>query len=223
MAKLITHHDPYHIHKVLGLSALLNYLLRIYYLFTYGTAFPEHEPYLQAIFSIILHGVLSTSSLLLPLPSKRNFSSPMIWPEFRLHSITFAMRHVIATALTISGAWPFNTHAEALMKLVLVISTIQCASWITQKFGDHEKRTTNSMPYPSWITEEMQKGVKDMYTRSQFGATKAIFLGDPTLTFFPLFGIQMAPLLMTLVRKGKITSFTYHRVYAISLMVSYVL
>ena len=222
MAKLITHHDPYHIHKVLGLSALLNYLLRIYYLFTYGTAFPEHEPYFHAISSVILHGILSTSSLLLPLPSKRNFSSPMIWPEFRFHSITFAMRHVIATALTISSALPSNNHAEALMKLLLVILTIQCASWITQQFGDHEKRTTNSMPYPAWINEEMQKGVKDMYTRSQFGATKAIFLGDPTLTFFPLFGIQMAPLLMTLVRKGKITSFTYHRVYAISLMVSYV-
>ena len=60
-----------------------------------------------------------------------------------------------------------------------------------------------------------------MYTRSQFGATKAIILGDPTLSFFPLLGIQMAPLLMTLVRKGKISSFTYHRVYAISLMMSY--
>ena len=107
------------------------------------------------------------------------------------------------------------------MKLSLIILTIKCASWITDRFGDHEKRTTNSMPYPAWITEEMQKGVKDMYTRSQFGATKAIILGDPTLSFFPLLGIQMAPLLMTLVRKGKISSFTYHRVYAISLMMSY--
>ena len=222
MANLVTNHDPYHIHKILGLSSLLNYLLRIYYLLIYGTAFPEHEPIFQAVSCVLLHGILSASSLLLPLPSKRNFSSPMIWPEFRLHSITFAMRHVIATTLTISSSWPTHKGAEALMKLVLVVTTIQCASWITERFGDHEKRTTNSMPYPTWITEDRQKGVKDMYTRSQFGATKAIFLGDPTLSFFPLFGIQMAPLLMTLVRKGKITCITYHKIYAFSLLMSYV-
>ena len=145
----------------------------------------------------------------------------MIWPEFRLHSITFAMRHVIATTLILSNAWPEQKLLNGSMKLGLIILTIQCASWITEKFGDHEKRTTNSMPYPGWITQDMQKGIKDMYTRAQFGATKAIVLGDSTLSFFPLLGIQMAPLLMTLVRKGKISSITYHRIYALSLFASY--
>ena len=78
------------------------------------------------------------------------------------------------------------------------------------------------MPYPRWISQDMQNGVKNLYARAQFGATKTILFGDPTLSYFPLFGIQMAPLLMTLVRKGKITSITYHRVYAFSLFVSYV-
>ena len=222
MANWITNHDPYHIHKLLGVASLLNYLLRLYYLLLYGTAFPLHEPLSQALCCVLVHGVLSTSSLLLPLPSKRNFSSPMIWPEFRLHSITFALRHIIATILTLSNTWPTQIVAEALMKLGLIILTIQCASWITKKLGDHEKRTTNTMPYPSWITHDMQKGVKDMYTRAQFGATKTIVLSDPTLSYFPLLAIQIAPLLMTLVRKGKITSITYHRIYAISLTISYV-
>ena len=115
MANLITNHDPYHIHKLLGLASLLNYFLRFYYLFVYGTAFPTHEPFTQALCCVLLHGVLSTSSLLLPLPLKRNFASPMIWPEFRLHSITFALRHVIATMLTLSNAWPTQKVAEALM------------------------------------------------------------------------------------------------------------
>ena len=222
MANLITNHDPYHIHKLLGLASLLNYLLRLYYLFSYGTAFPSHEPFSQAVCCVLVHGILSTSSLLLPLPLKRNFASPMIWPEFRLHSITFALRHVIATVLTLSNAWPPQKGAEALMKLGLIILTIECASWITERFGDHEKRTTNSMPYPPWITQNMQKDVKDMYTRAQFGATKAIVFSDPTLSYFPLLGIQMAPLLMTLVRKGKINSINYHRIYAISLAMSYI-
>ena len=220
MANLITNHDPYHIHKLFGLASLMNYLLRFYYLFLYGTAFPSHEPVTQAVCSVVIHGILSISSLLLPIPKKRNFSSPMIWREFRLHSITFAMRHVIATTLTLSNAWPEQMLPDASMKLGLIILSIQCASLITEKLGDHEKRTTNSMPYPGWINQERQKGIKDMYTRAQFGATKTIVLGDSTYSFFPLLGIQMAPLLMTLVRKGKISSITYHRIYALSLSAS---
>ena len=222
MAKLFTNHDPFHIHKTLGLLALLDYLLRLYYLFRYGSAFPSHEPLGRALFCVSIHGILSVSSLLLPIPSKRNFSSPMIWPEFRLHSITFAMRHVIATILTLLDAWPSGIFFEAGLKLSLVIFTIECASWITEMFGDRIKRTTNTMPYPSWITENMQEGVKDMYSRAQFGATKVVMLADPTLSFFPLLGIQMAPFLMTLVRKGKINAIHYHRIYAISLFTSYV-
>ena len=222
MANLITKHDPYHVHKILGLASLMNYIFRIYYLFLHGTAFPRHEPILQAISCVLIHGILSLSSLLLPLPSNRNFSSPMIWSEFRLHSIIFAMRHVIATIFTLFNVWPDHNFADASMKLGLIILTIKCASLVTEKFGNREKRTTNSMPYPKWITEDMQIGVKDMYTRAQFGATKAIVLGDPTLSYFPLFGIQMAPLLMTLVRKGKIRSITYHRVYSLSLAISWV-
>ena len=222
MANLITNHDPFHVHKLFGLMCLLNYLLRIYYLLSYGTAFPSHEPEIQAICSVIMHGALSMSSLLLPLPAKRNFSSPMIWPEFRLHSITFAMRHVIATSATLYNLWPNQSFLDASFKVGLIFGTIQIASWITDQYGDREKRTTNSMPYPRWISQDMQNGVKNLYARAQFGATKTILFGDPTLSYFPLFGIQMAPLLMTLVRKGKITSITYHRVYAFSLFVSYV-
>ena len=222
MANLFTKHDPYNIHKLLGIASLLNYLLRFYYLFAYGSAFPQHEEPIKAIFCVLLHGALSTSSLLLPLPLKRNFSSPMIWPEFRLHSITFALRHVIATALTIPNTQlnPIFTHVW--LRLGLIVFTLKCASLITEKFGEQERRTTNTMPYPRWISYDMQRSVKDMYTRAQFGATKSIVLGDPTMSYFPLFAIQMAPLLMTLVRKGKIACITYHRFYAISLTASYV-
>jgi hypothetical protein len=40
MAHLIPDHNPYHIHKVLGLLVLLHYLHRYYLIFAYGTAFP---------------------------------------------------------------------------------------------------------------------------------------------------------------------------------------
>ena len=222
MANLVTHHDPYHVHKVFGIASLFNYLLRLYYLFLYGTAFPNGEPLQVAVCCVLLHGLLSISSILLPLPTKRNFSSPMIWPEFRLHSITFAMRHVIGTVLSLSGISFTYKLTEAFMKLGLITLTIQCASRITDKYGDREKRTTNSMPYPTCITQDMQNRIKNLYTGAQFRATKLIVLQDPTLNYIPLLGIQMAPLLMTLVRKGKISSINYHRIYALSLLMGYV-
>ena len=221
MANLFTSHDPYNLHKVLGFACLLNFILRSYYIITFGTAFPTHEPIFQAVTLVTLHGVLSLSSLALPLPSKRNFTSPMIWPEFRLHSIIFGLRQVIATLFSILEWWPSNKLNEACMKLGLIMLTIKCASWVTENFGDRERRTTNSMPYPIWISEDLKEGIKTKYALAQFGATRLIILGDPSMIFFTLLGIQMAPLLMTLVRKGKITSVSYHRFYATALMIGY--
>jgi hypothetical protein len=55
----------------------------------------------------ILHAGLSWSSLLFHIPAKRNKSNPMIWPEFRWHSICFACRSFVAmywvAALTLLG------------------------------------------------------------------------------------------------------------------------
>ena len=146
----------------------------------------------------------------------------MIWPEFRLHSIVFASRHVISTMLTIADLWPKQTVPEICTKLGLIILTTHCASLITNRYGDREKRTTNAMPYPPWITGEVQQSIKEEYMRAQFGATQVAMLPDATLNFFPLFGIQSAPLLMTLVRKGKIASITYHRIYSLSLTLVYI-
>jgi hypothetical protein len=66
-----------------------------------------------------------------------------------------------------------------------------------------------------------QAAVKRNYRIAQFHATMHCIIGDATASFVPLLGIQMAPLLMTLVRKGLITSYTYHRVYAAALYVPY--
>jgi hypothetical protein len=40
-----------------------------------------------SLFLIAVHGVLSISSLIFRLSMVRNPSKPMIYPEFRLHSI----------------------------------------------------------------------------------------------------------------------------------------
>mmetsp|Transcript_38714 Transcript_38714/g.93977 ORF Transcript_38714/g.93977 Transcript_38714/m.93977 type:complete len:356 (+) Transcript_38714:45-1112(+) len=222
MARLVTHHDPYHVHKTLGLAALLHFLLRIACFFWTGSAFATGEPLWLTSAGVLLHGVLSFSSLLLPLPTKRNFSAPMIWPEFRLHSIIFASRHVLCTLLTLNHAWPTNLYAHALAKLTVVIGTVKAAEYVTERFGDKANRTTNSMPYPASISQEEQLAIKREYARAQFGATVGACLPDPTIAFLPLLPIQIAPFLMTLVRKGKIGAISYHAVYVFSLWIVWV-
>ena len=67
---------------------------------------------------------------------------------------------------------------------------------------------------------EIQK-IKYEYAKKQFGATiMAVFSGElsATLNFAPLYAIQSAPFMMTLVRKGKCNSTHYHIVYAFTLI-----
>ena len=232
MAHLFTNHDKYHIHKTLGFLAVANFILRFYYAIIYGTSFPPFETKVFSCSSVLIHALLPIASLSIPLPEKRNFTSPMIWKEFRLHSILFSCRHSILTIITLLELWPtqleiFKNYkfyalvTEALLKYIAIISCIKIASIITAKYGDTEKRTTNAMPYPEHVTEyEIQK-IKYEYAKKQFGATiMAVFSGElsASLNFAPLYAIQSAPFMMTLVRKGKCNSAHYHMVYSLTLI-----
>ena len=73
------------------------------------------------------------------------------------------------------------------------------------------------MPYPDCITLELQKNIKYNYAMKQFAAALSCISEDPTLPWATLLAIQGAPLLMTLVRKGKVTALTYHRTYIVQL------
>jgi hypothetical protein len=232
MAYLFTNHDKFHIHKTLGFLSVINFMLRFYYAIIYGTSFPAFESKIVSCSSVLIHALLPIASLSIPLPEKRNFTSPMIWKEFRLHSILFSCRHAFLTIITLLELWPtqlliFRNYkgyaliSEALLKYIAIVSCIKIASIITAKYGDIEKRTTNAMPYPNHLREfEIQK-IKYEYAKKQFGATiMAVFSGElsATLNFAPLYAIQSAPFMMTLVRKGKCNSMHYHIVYAFTLI-----
>jgi hypothetical protein len=223
MTFLFTHHDSYHIHAVLGLFVLISFLTRLINIVMFGTAFPETESTLITYGSILCHGFLPLSSLLLPIPTKRNFSSPMIWPEFRLHSILFGLRHVIATLMDITDSWPKSLYMNILCKTCFIISVVLLAKLISQRYGDENLRTTNAMPYPSSISAEKQEGVKHNYRIAQFYATIHAVIGDATCAYAPLLGIQAAPFLMTLVRKNIISAIWYHRIYSVSLYIPYLI
>merc|ERR550525_1477552 len=88
--------EHYHIHRYLGTLVLLNYIYRIILRYTTGKPFGDDEASWEVLFVIVLHSALSLTSLLFHIPQKRNTSNPMIWPEFRWHSILFGCRSFIA-------------------------------------------------------------------------------------------------------------------------------
>ncbi len=230
MAHLFTNHDKYHIHKTLGLLAFCNFILRFYYAIAYGTSFPSFESKVFSGSCVLIHALLPIASLTIPLPEKRNFSGPMIWKEFQLHSILFSCRHVLLTLITLLELWPTQSRAfskgiaimlESVIKYLMIIGFIKVAAVITEKYGDKEVRTTNAMPYPGYLTEYEKTRIKCEYAKKQFGATIfAVFSGElaSSLNFAPLYAIQSAPFMMTLIRKGKCETVHYHRVYSAMLL-----
>ena len=75
------------------------------------------------------------------------------------------------------------------------------------------------------VPEALRTGCapQEFYRDAQVHATLLAAVGQPTLTFLCLLGIQIAPLLMTLVRKGLASSTHYHRYYSLALQVPYLL
>jgi hypothetical protein len=85
------------------------------------------------------------------------------------------------------------------------------------KSPDAEMNTTmRNMPFDSRIGEEEQQQIIMMQSSQQIGATLFMF-GNLDSCFSPMFAIQIAAFLMTLVRKSIIDSNAWHLVYNISL------
>jgi hypothetical protein len=213
MAKLLTHHDPLHAHALLGALALAHYVIRWTLILCTGSAFLDKEPTWFRIAGVSIHVLLPLVSLILPVPRKRNLSKPMIWPEFRLHSLLFASRHVIACAI----ATFYPNMSETIFLCIGVIlhqGTMAAASYVTTCIGDVNLRTTNAMPYPKSSLETEVTHTRAMYREAQFLASAMMHCRNPTLCFMPLLAIQIAPFLMTLVRKNLAKPALHHAVYA---------
>ena len=211
--KLKTKEDPLHIHKMLGVICLFNFIYRFYCLFTEKTM---HLDNLGGVGTIVVHGLLSSSSLIFHIPSQRNKAAPMIYPEFRLHSIIFAMRSVVCFLLTYYKFSVFYKFGACYSTMLLAdIVTYQLQS--QGKLVAVESGTTmRDMPFNSQITELDQREISRLQSANQIGAVLYMF-GNLDSCFSPLLAIQLAAFLMTLVRKSIITSNMWHVAYNISL------
>jgi hypothetical protein len=210
--KLNTKEDSSYFHKGLGTLCLFHFIYRYSLFFLYGNMF-IFKP--MDIFLVNLHGVLSISSFIFHIPNLRNSLKPMIYPEFRLHSILFAFRSVIIC----------NIYYQNLSFLYIIgtcFGTMIGADIITSIYNMEGKngKTMRNMPFEKSIPENLQKDITKMHSIMQIGAT-SFMLGTIDTAFSPLFAIQLAAFLMTLVRKSIISTSTWHAIYSLSLWINF--
>jgi len=204
--KLITHEDNYNIHKTLGIICLLNFIYQFGCLFCYGSMDLKYNLNTPSILSF--HGLLSLTSFIFRVPQNRHKGAPMIYKEFRLHSIVFALRSVFC-------AFAFYFKLDLMYNIIIINLTMVAADLATLNYKAATK-TMRGMPFGKNLSEPDKKEVTDMHSSQQFGAT-IFMITNIDAAFAPLLAIQIAAFLMTLVRKSIISELDWHRLYAISL------
>jgi cytochrome b involved in lipid metabolism len=232
--KLFTKEDP-GIHKYMGVFVLLHFMFRYYQMYfgdpTAGFGIignSKGRPGIIAPLCLIPHAILSLSSLIFhTVPKERVVGKPMIWQEYRIHNIIFAMRSLVTAGLTwLSIA---KGHSPAFRKLALIgcsasvlVANLAADEGTKRLRIDTRESTTATMPYWDGCSILTQKKFKSFYAYCQFMATLAcLSVGNPAWCLAVLFPIQLASLLMTLVRKGIISAKGYHIGYTISLVMPF--
>lgn len=151
--KLNTHEDAFYTHKILGIMSLLNYVYR------FGILLIENDMQLYTQFSMILlviHSLLSLSSFLFKLSNVRNKIIPIIYPEFRIHNIIFALRSVLCCF----SFYYFSFAPQIAEKINM------CICFLTMIFADitshfhRGEKTIRNMPYDELVDEKKNKSLK---------------------------------------------------------------
>lgn len=220
--KLFTHEDKFGIHKLLGFTSLISNLC----CFVVSPLFKYSYLQKRNLFSfliILIHLLLSGSSLIFKLPNKRNRSYTIIWPEFRIHSIIFAYR----TLLVMLVCWfDLNKKYEFFLKGIIIYITLFTADYTTnyyKKFLDKDDTTMRGMPFSESVSLTSRNNINYYYSVSQIIATMTTFYTDELFShYLILFPIQIAAFLMTCVKKSIISTNTWHILYALSLFLNYI-
>jgi hypothetical protein len=161
-----------------------------------------------------IHGLLSISSLIFHIPSRRHKSLPLIYPEIRLHSICFGLRSIICCFIDYYGGI-----YKLYYKMGVCFGTMIVADLITMKVAEPGNTTMRDMPFSEYVTEEDRRKITLFHSNSQ-GAATTYMLFNINSAFGPLFPIQLSMFLMTMARKSIIRTNTWQLVYSLSLIIN---
>jgi hypothetical protein len=111
-----------------------------------------------------------------------------------------------------------------LLKVFLVFITMFAADFTTRYYAKTAiSRTMRDNPYPEWMSPLCIKFLTRFYSISQILGTMNILMSnDMAKSFLIIIPIQIAPFLMTLVKKGIMNQTGWHIYYTIAIMVNYI-
>lgn len=210
METLITNHDKYHIHKLIGGWCLINYNFRLFNKIKYDKMFSDNI-YVKIITPLI-HLGLSISSFIFYVPQHRFNSKIIIWKELQLHNIVFTSRSAM---IMLYSLYSNNIYG----RLTILLSHHLLADYITYKYNNNNKTTTRDISYDN-ISKFYQYFIKKYYAINQLIATSSLLLSDSGLyenAFMIMYPIQLSTFLSTLTRKNLISNNMWHILYSISL------
>jgi len=163
-----------------------------------------------------LHPASSTAPLVqLRLPPPRRRISGRIWPEYRLHTLIFSLRHLAC----IGQDWyelRYDTLTPDYIRGLICFTTLAAVDLASAWVGKHHSPTIRDF--------SVHPAVKVFLSWTQIKVTLAVLRGYGQIgtQFGILFVIQFNPFLMTLVRRGMISAVSGEYLYSGYLLYLYV-
>lgn len=194
--QLITKEDPAHVHKALGLLALISFAYR-FALAGRGEAdlgFASRPHW--TVPTLLLHLALNVSAFRFRIPRRRIVTSGYrIWPEYRLHSLVFCCRNLAFMALFWCES-ELGLEQNRSLNLAIVLATMAAAEWSSQCQGKYRSGFAREL--------DVSAGTKYFFSLAQFTATAICLVGQRryTMHFLMVLIIQGNAFLMTMRRKS---------------------
>lgn len=203
--KLVTRHDRFHMHKLLGTACLASFV------YHYLVLWPATGKLGATWTAILLHLALSLTGLQFQVPAKRIKKWPtIIWEEYRLHAVVFSFRAVAVAGLS------------GLPRLLGVAAVHLAADEVTRRHGDPGSTTVRGKHDRSpsrrlwWLTRSYAT-YQYLAIASHLAASDDAALD---LAFNSFIAVQSSAFCMTLHRKGIITWKGHAATYLVCILLS---
>lgn len=206
-----------HAHKLLGVFALAHFAYRFRLFATRGAMAFDRSPATAAC--LAAHALLHATAFQFALPARRNLAHNIIFPEMRWHTTIFGMRAIacMAVAVFLSPRWSFLNTVIAMLTMVLA----DVATRVYARPGVPATTMMRDNPFPPYVSPRYARAHNLFYAVAQVGATVSMVFAGPDAMFVTLIPIQVAPLLMTLTKKGVLSRLGWHVGYTATLLMAY--
>lgn len=223
LSKLFTHEDYLHFHKIFGVIVLINYIFFCYDLVYSGCKgkCTIRKMNLSFFFILIIHLLLSLSSLQFKIQKNMTYTTISISEEYRLHSILFVFRHFFIIMILL--LFPKNIISHLLTLLVVLINMF-LADKVSCIYGTNNK-LISSIPFWTNCNQIIQKILTNIYTFGQILTCYLLISSKTNIegNYNTIFMIQVSAFMGTLSKKGIINNIQWHLIYFSLYLITYIL